>query len=95
MDIDDYSDLDKVLKKAKKYIGDKVEIALSTRKGKKFMVRKPDNKWVHFGALGFQDFTKHNDEKRRMNYINRATGIKGNWKDNKYSPNNLSINILW
>lgn len=31
----------------------------------------------------------------RQKYLNRATKIKGNWEDNKISPNNLAINILW
>ena len=90
-----YSDPDEVLKKAKQYLGDAVEIHFSSRKGKKYMVRNPDGKWIHFGALGYEDFTKHKDEKRRDNYLKRATKIRGNWKDTKYSPNNLSINILW
>tara|TARA_R110000764_G_scaffold207411_1_gene292968 strand:- start:287 stop:571 length:285 start_codon:yes stop_codon:yes gene_type:complete len=92
---DKYSDPDDVLKKAKKYLGDDVEIFISSRKGKKYMVKNPDGKLIHFGALGYEDFTKHKDNKRRDNYLKRATKIRGNWKDNKYSPNNLSINILW
>ena len=91
----EFSDYDKVYEKAKKYLGDDVVIAESTRKGKKFMVKTPEDKWVHFGALGYEDFTKHNDTARRDRYLKRSTNIKGNWKDNKYSPNNLSINILW
>jgi hypothetical protein len=28
------------------------------------MILNPNtNKWVHFGQLGYQDFTKHNDPK--------------------------------
>ena len=95
MNIHEYSNIDKVFKKAKKYLGVNVEIALSTRKGKKFMVKNKDDKWIHFGALGYEDFTKHNDKERQQRYLKRATKIKGNWKDNKYSPNNLSIHILW
>jgi hypothetical protein len=29
------------------------------------------------------------------NYRKRAENIKGKWKKNKESPNNLAINILW
>ena len=32
---------------------------------------------------------------KRKSYLSRATNIKGNWKKNKYSKNNLAINILW
>ena len=94
-DITKYSDPNEVLKKAKEYLDDDVEIHFSSRKGKKYMVKNPDGKWIHFGAMGYEDFTKHKDDKRRDNYLKRATKIRGNWKDNKYSPNNLSIHILW
>ena len=42
-----------------------------------------------------EDWTFHKDNDRRNRYLARATKIKGNWRDNKYSPNNLSINLLW
>ena len=54
-----------------------------------------NNKWINFGQLGYEDFTKHKDNERRDRYLKRATHIKGNWKNDKYSPNNLSIHILW
>ena len=71
------------------------DVFLSTRKDKKYMIMNNANKWIHFGQLGYQDFTKHLDENRRLNYLKRSTKIKGNWKENIFSPNNLSINLLW
>lgn len=59
------------------------------------MIQDPNNKWIHFGQMGYEDYTKHRDENRRMNYLNRASKIKGHWKTNKYSPNNLAIHLLW
>jgi hypothetical protein len=68
---------------------------------------KLDYNGVKFGRKGYNDFIiyaikAHNEEitkeealKHRRNYLARATKIKGNWKDNKESPNNLAINILW
>ena len=53
------------------------------------------NKLVHFGDLRYEDYTKHHDEERLKNYLSRATKIKGNWKRDKYSPNNLAIYLLW
>jgi len=41
------------------------------------------------------DFTHHNDELRRQSYLKRSAGIRGNWKENKYSANNLSRSLLW
>ena len=79
---------------AKEYLGD-VRLYLSTRKDKKYMVLNDNGKYIHFGQIGYEDFTQHKDLKRRDAYLKRATKIKGNWKSDKYSPNNLSINILW
>ena len=52
-------------------------------------------KWIHFGQMGYEDFTKHKDKKRQENYLKRTAAMRGDWKDNEYSPNNLSRNILW
>jgi len=82
-----------------KYKLDKIlpgsQLYLSTRKNKKYMIQKPDNTWVHFGDSRYADHTKHRDDSRRINYLKRATKIKGNWKNDPYSPNSLSINLLW
>jgi hypothetical protein len=93
--IDDFSNPTEVQRKAMKYLGKNTLVYLSTRKNKKYMVKSPDNKLIHFGQMGYEDFTKHKDKERRDSYLKRATKIKGNWKDNKYSPNNLAINLLW
>ena len=87
--------MDQVIKNAKLYLGNDVTILQSTRKNKKIMILKPDNKYVHFGDSRYEDFTQHKDKDRQQKYLNRSSKIKGNWKDNKYSPNNLSMNILW
>ena len=94
-DILQFSNPNIVIKKAYKYFGENIPIYLSTKKDKKYMVINPDGKKVHFGQMGAEDHTKHNDEKRRQSYLRRSTNIRGNWKDNPYSPNNLSINLLW
>jgi hypothetical protein len=80
---------------ANKYLGKDVPLYYSTRSSKKYMVITPDNKLVHFGQQGYEDYTKHKDEKRRSNYLARSSKIKGDWANNKYSPNNLSIHLLW
>ena len=71
------------------------EVFLSTRKNKKYMIKNDNNKFVHFGQLGYEDFTKHLDKQRQELYLKRATKIKGDWKENIYSPNMLSIVLLW
>ena len=70
-------------------------VFVSTRKDKKYMILNDSKKFIHFGATGYEDFTKHMDENRRRLYLDRATKIKGNWKSDKFSPNNLSIHLLW
>ena len=91
-----YSNPKKVYEKAKSYLGQNVKIELSNNPHKKYMVLDPHtNKWVHFGQMGYEDFTKHKDPVRRHNYLQRTLFMKGNWRMNKYSPNNLSRNILW
>jgi hypothetical protein len=73
----------------------KKSVEPSTRKNKKYMILNDDNKYIHFGDNRYEDFTKHNDLERRKRYLDRASKIKGNWKKDKYSPNNLAINLLW
>jgi len=83
-------------KKAHKYLGKSAHIYPADKKDKKYKVYDPKhNKWVNFGQLGYEDYTKHKDKTRRKNYLARSLKIKGNWKKNPYSPNNLSIHILW
>jgi hypothetical protein len=90
-----YSNPYKVLKNLEKYLGYKVRVFLSTRKSKKYMIKKQDDTWVHFGQMGYEDYTYHCDDVRRIHYIQRASNIKGDWERDKYSPNNLSIHGLW
>ena len=53
------------------------------------------NKFFHFGSLSYQDLVYHNDLERQIAYIVRAKALKGNWRTNKFSPNNLSLYLLW
>ena len=91
-----FSNYDVAQKKAREYLGGNTQLFISPRKDKKYRVYDPINrKWVDFGQMEYEDFTKHKDNDRRFRYLRRAIKIKGNWKSNPYSPNNLSINILW
>jgi hypothetical protein len=86
----------KVAEMARKYLGDMAVVFRSTKPKKKYMIFDPiNNKWVFFGEIGYEDFTKHQDPKRKENYLTRTANMKGNWKNNRYSANNLSRNILW
>ena len=87
------SDIKKVNKLSRMIYNKNVEP--STRKNKKYMIMNDDHNFIHFGDLRYEDYTKHQDLKRLNNYLSRATKIKGNWNKDKYSPNNLAINLLW
>lgn len=86
----------KAQKKAFQYLGDDAILYLSDKEDKKYMIYDPTNdKMVHFGDINYEDFLKHRNLSRRDAYISRAKNIKGDWKNNKYSSNNLSIHINW
>ena len=91
-----YSNPTKAQKMAHQYLGKTAKIYPGTSSQKKYKIFDPlKQTWVHFGQLGYSDFTKHKDKKRRQSYLNRSKHIRGNWEKNKYSPNNLSRHILW
>ena len=82
-------------------------IFLSDKKGKKLYYLTPDDKKVYFGNADYNDFfiyqiLEHHHVvpedyslKQRERYIKRASKFKGDWREDKYSPNNLAMNILW
>ena len=94
--IQEVSNINKAIRNAKKYLGSNIKLYASERQYKKYKIFNPTtNKFVHFGDIRYEDFTKHKNKARQNNYLQRATHIKGNWIDDKYSPISLSINILW
>ena len=93
--LEEYSNPRIVQQRAYKRFGKEAKIYRSSKKDKKYQILNPDGKWVHFGQLPYEDFTKHQDAVRRQNYLSRATKIKGDWKSDPYSPNNLAIHLLW
>jgi hypothetical protein len=103
INLNDCSDYNKVLKRARYYYGNDVILLQSTRATKKYMIFNPHtNRFVHFGAMGYLDYTKYRQlydletaNLHRTRYLNRALNIKGDWMYNAYSPNYLSILLLW
>jgi hypothetical protein len=88
------SDPKRVAKNFAKYKGsDNAQLSASEKADKKYKVVF-NGKTTHFGST-MEDYTKHKDPVRLKSYLARAMGIKGDWKKNKYSPNNLSVNLLW
>ena len=87
------SDLKAVLKKSRRLY--RRDVFPSSKKEKKYMLQNDRGRWAHFGSIEYQDFTKHKDKTRRKSYLARATGIRGKWRRDKFSPNRLAISLLW
>ena len=89
------SNISKVKANFSKYKGsDAAVLKPSSNPKKKFMVTY-DGKTTHFGDINLADFTKTADEVKRKSYLARSAGIKGDWKRDKYSANNLARALLW
>lgn len=101
---DKYMKQVKLLAKDTGYDPSKVEMSID--EDHKCVYHSPDGD-VYFGKVGYADFIIYSwleqqgeeeegtAESRRNAYLARASKIGGKWKDNKYSPNNLAINLLW
>jgi hypothetical protein len=70
-------------------------IQLSTRKNKKYMIVDDWGKLRHFGDIHYEDATYHKNIERVIRYRKRMMNVKGNWRSDEFSPNNLSLRILW
>jgi hypothetical protein len=69
-----------------------VKCVFQQEKNKKYMVKKPDGKMIHFGEKRYADFTGDQDEDRRANFKKRNK----KWATaEKWSPAWLSYKILW
>jgi hypothetical protein len=91
-----YSNPAQAQKMAYKYLGKTAKLFPANNPQKKYKIYDQKNgKWINFGQIGYEDFTKHKNKTRRNNYLTRTKGMRGNWKKNPYSANNLSRNILW
>ena len=91
-----YSNPIQAQKMAFKYLGKTAKLYPALNKEKKYSIYDPkQEKWINFGQIGYEDYTKHKDKTRRANYLRRTKFMRGDWKKNKYSANNLSRNILW
>lgn len=74
----------------------------SWRRNKKLVVRVvrgSRDELVHFGQVGYSDFTMHGDRDRRKRYLARSGGIRDKHgrltKDDVFSANYWSRRVLW
>jgi hypothetical protein len=93
--------LKKARSKAKKHGLAYKHLGFSSDEKHKLQIPKANGSLVRFGAVGLGDHVLYslthdpNADEHRRRYLARATKIKGNWKKDPYSPNNLAIHILW
>ena len=90
-----YSTPTEVYRRASKYLGKTAKIGLSPKRDKKYRVITPDGRTVHFGQMGYQDYTFTNNKTKRKNYLARSGKVRGDWAKDKYSANNLARRLLW
>ena len=70
---------------------DDIPIYRSFKENKKYMVNT-GKKWLHFGQMGYEDYTKHKDEQRRKAFLKR----NHKWaKMDADTPAWLSYHYLW
>jgi hypothetical protein len=62
--------------KAFDYLGKHAILYPSTKKDKKYMIQRPDGKWIHFGQFPYEDFNKHQDLNRRRLYLTRTANMR-------------------
>lgn len=83
-----YSNVSEVHRRAKQH---GLEVYVSTRKDKKYMVYD-GRKMIHFGQMGYEDYTKHKDKERLHHFRTRNR----EWaSEPKYSAGWLSYHLLW
>lgn len=80
-------------------------LGLTTADASLHLSDRPDKKYyvlitgrpapIYFGDPNYEDYTAHRNEQRRASYLRRSAGIRGQWRGNPFSPNNLAINVLW
>ena len=92
-EIKKYSNPKIVYKKAINLYGDNVLIRLSTKKNKKYMIYdKLNDRWVHFGEMGYVDYTKSNDDYKRELF--KIRNYK--WKNAPFNtPSYMAYYLLW
>lgn len=98
----------KTIRKKAKAVGyDPSSIRFATDSKHKLEIETPAGRIVRFGRVGYADFLiwlfleKRGEvdagfslEKRRTFHASHSK-IKGNWKSNDFSPNNLALRLLW
>jgi len=94
-------------KNARKHGYNPKMIGLATDGIHKIQIQTPEGRVVKFGRLGYGDYIlwkaleaqgktqKGFADQKQSVFHSSHTKIRGNWKRNDYSPNNLALRLLW
>lgn len=86
---------------------DATKLFLSDDNIHKLVYYVPDGRIIRFGRMGYGDYIHYKmqesqgliprgvAEEHRRKYLARSSRIKGDWKQDPYSKNNLAMRILW
>jgi hypothetical protein len=87
-----YSDPIVVRKKVDQYLGKDVQLYISTRPTKKYMIQNLDGNFIHFGEMGYADYTRTLNDTKRRSFRSR----NAKWSEApKWTPAWLSYYLLW
>jgi DNA adenine methylase len=96
-----------VRRKAKKAGYNPDDVGFAKDGTHKLLIHTPDGRTVKFGRVGYGDHLlwTHMEKRgkappgtsamKRRVFRKSHTAMKGNWKSDKFSPNNLALAILW
>jgi len=71
------------------------DLQKSSRQNKKYSIKTPDEKIIHFGARGYEDFVTHKDPERKERYIARHKSREDWTKKGIGSAGFFSRWLLW
>ena len=92
---------------AKKNGYDPADVSFADTPEHKIAIKRPDGGITRAGRVGYGDFIiwsymeSHKmapagtADKKRDTFRKSHSKIKGDWKADKFSPNNIALNLLW
>jgi hypothetical protein len=107
MGLNPKSYLAEIKRKAKEYGYSPKNVSFALDGTHKLEMETPQGQTVKFGRMPYKDFLmwshleKNNEassgmaQKKRVGYWKSHSAMKGDWKDNDYSANWLSMRLLW
>lgn len=91
-DLLSFSDPARVVRACRRHGYDPQRLFISPLSSKKYMYITPENRRIHFGYMGMEDYTRHRDPERRRRFLLR----NARWKHAPlYSAAHMSYFLTW